>query len=133
VRRDDTPFGRAVGEVRAEGLTRLAVVGRLADMPNLGDHRSSDVRASWVITPLAGPRDALPASMWGRSIPSWPPWTLRRRARRPSTVIPRSYTSFTIVGVSQPERVDRLVELARWPIAPEVWDGLRPSDAPPDH
>jgi beta-glucosidase len=61
VRRDDTPFGRAVGEVRAEGLTRLPVVGRLADLPNLGDHRSSDVRASWVVTPLAGPRDALPA------------------------------------------------------------------------
>jgi Glycosyl hydrolase family 3 C-terminal domain len=60
VRRDDMPFGRAVGEVRAEGLTRLAVVGRLADVPNLGDHRSSDVRASWVVTALAGPRDALP-------------------------------------------------------------------------
>ena len=39
----------------------------------------------------------------------------------------------TIVGVSQPERVDRLVELARWPIAPEVWDDLRPPGAPPDH
>jgi hypothetical protein len=39
----------------------------------------------------------------------------------------------TIVGVSHPERVDRLVELARWPIAPEVRDGLRPSDAPPAH
>jgi hypothetical protein len=63
VRRDDTPFGRVVGEVR------------------------------------------------GR-IPAEPP---------------------PIVGVSQPERVDRLVELARWPIAPEVRDGLRPSDAPPDH
>jgi D-threo-aldose 1-dehydrogenase len=39
----------------------------------------------------------------------------------------------TIVGVSQPERVDRLVELARWPIAPEVWDDLRPPGTPPDH
>lgn len=39
----------------------------------------------------------------------------------------------TIVGVSQPERVDRLVELARWPIAPEAWDDLRPPGAPPDH
>jgi hypothetical protein len=63
VRRDDTPFGRVVGEVR------------------------------------------------GR-IPAEPP---------------------PIVGVSQPERVDRLVELARWAIAPEVRDGLRPSDAPPAH
>jgi D-threo-aldose 1-dehydrogenase len=39
----------------------------------------------------------------------------------------------TIVGVSRPERVDRLVELARWPIAPQVWDDLHPPGAPPDH
>jgi uncharacterized protein YqjF (DUF2071 family) len=63
VRRDDTPFGRAVGEV-------------------------------------------------GGRIPAEPP---------------------PIVGVSQPERVDRLVELARWPIAPEVWDDLCPPGTPPDH
>jgi hypothetical protein len=28
------------------------------------------------------------------------------------------------VGVSRPERVDRLVELARTPIPPELWDEL---------
>jgi beta-glucosidase len=41
-------------------LTRLAVLGRLADVANTGDHGSSDVRAPWVVTPLAGIRDALP-------------------------------------------------------------------------
>jgi hypothetical protein len=168
VRRDDMPFGRAVGEVRAEGLTRLAVVGRLADVPNLGDHRSSDVRASWVVTALAGPRDALPtievthtdgsdlvaavadasaadaavvvvghtAEDEGEHVGSFDPElaTLDPPSEDPQALDghpPWSYTSFTIVGVSQPARVDRLVELARWPIAPEVWDGLRPSDAPP--
>jgi D-threo-aldose 1-dehydrogenase len=30
----------------------------------------------------------------------------------------------TVVGVSKPERVDRLVELARMPIPPELWDEL---------
>ena len=30
----------------------------------------------------------------------------------------------TVVGVSRPERVDRLVELARTPIPPELWDEL---------
>jgi len=52
---------RPVLPLLREGLARLAVVGRLADVPNIGDHGSSDVRAPWVVTPLAGPRDALPA------------------------------------------------------------------------
>ena len=30
----------------------------------------------------------------------------------------------TIAGVSRPERVDRLVELARRPIPPELWEDL---------
>jgi beta-glucosidase len=42
-------------------LRRLAVIGRLADLPNTGDHGSSDVRAPEVVTPLAGLRAALPA------------------------------------------------------------------------
>jgi beta-glucosidase len=44
----------------AADLRRLAVVGRLADVPNTGDHGSSDVRAPYVVTPLAGLRAALP-------------------------------------------------------------------------
>jgi beta-glucosidase len=46
----------------ADGLRRLAVVGRLADLPNTGDHGSSDVRARSVVTPLAGLRAALPGT-----------------------------------------------------------------------
>jgi beta-glucosidase len=41
-------------------LARVAVIGRLADLPNTGDHGSSDVRAPEVVTPLAGLRAALP-------------------------------------------------------------------------
>ncbi len=41
-------------------LRRLAVVGRLADVENTGDHGSSDVRAPSVVTPLAGLEAALP-------------------------------------------------------------------------
>jgi beta-glucosidase len=52
--------GRPVLPLAPEQLRRLAVVGRLADVPNTGDHGSSDVRAPWVVTPLAGLRDALP-------------------------------------------------------------------------
>lgn len=41
-------------------LRRVAVVGRLVDLANTGDHGSSDVRAPEVVTPLAGLRAALP-------------------------------------------------------------------------
>lgn len=41
-------------------LTRVAVVGRLADVPNTGDHGSSNVRAPSVVTALDGLRAALP-------------------------------------------------------------------------
>jgi beta-glucosidase len=46
----------------ADGLRRLAVLGRLADLPNTGDHGSSDVRAPFVVTPLEGLRAALPGA-----------------------------------------------------------------------
>jgi beta-glucosidase len=41
-------------------LRTLAVIGRLADEPGTGDHGSSDVRATEVVTALAGLRAALP-------------------------------------------------------------------------
>lgn len=41
-------------------LNRVAVIGRLADLANTGDHGSSDVRSPEVVTPLTGLRDALP-------------------------------------------------------------------------
>jgi beta-glucosidase len=37
--------------------TRLAVIGRLADTPNLGDRGSSDTRPPYVVTPLQGLRE----------------------------------------------------------------------------
>ena len=43
----------------APRLRRLAVIGRLADAPNIGDHGSSNVTPPSVITPLAGLRAAL--------------------------------------------------------------------------
>jgi beta-glucosidase len=41
-------------------LRRVAVVGRLADVPNLGDGGSSNVHPPEVVTPLGGLRAALP-------------------------------------------------------------------------
>jgi beta-glucosidase len=40
-------------------LRRLAVIGRLADQANTGDHGSSDVTPPYVVTPLAGLQRAL--------------------------------------------------------------------------
>jgi beta-glucosidase len=40
-------------------LSRVAVIGRLADVPNTGDHGSSRVTAPYVVTPLEGLRAAL--------------------------------------------------------------------------
>ena len=42
------------------GLRNLAVVGRLADRANLGDHGSSRVRPPSTVSPLQGLREALP-------------------------------------------------------------------------
>ena len=43
-------------------LRAVAVVGRLGDVPNTGDHGSSDVRAPAVVTALDGLRAALPGA-----------------------------------------------------------------------
>ena len=39
---------------RSAGTAPLAVIGRLADVPNTGDHGSSNVTAPYVVTPLEG-------------------------------------------------------------------------------
>jgi hypothetical protein len=44
-------------------LQRLAVIGRLAAIPNLGDGGSSDVHPPETVTPLAGLRAALPGAV----------------------------------------------------------------------
>ena len=43
----------------ASSISRLAVIGQLADIPNTGDFGSSRVNAPYVITPLQGLRKAL--------------------------------------------------------------------------
>lgn len=58
--RNELVEGALVLPLKVEELSRVAVVGRLADVPNTGDHGSSDVRAPSVVTPLAGLRAALP-------------------------------------------------------------------------
>lgn len=58
--RNEDVGGSPVLPLHAQRLHSLAVIGRLADLPNLGDHGSSDVRAPQVITALAGLRAALP-------------------------------------------------------------------------
>ena len=58
--RNEAVDGRPVLPLDAVELRRVAVLGRLADLPNTGDHGSSDVRAPEVVTALAGLRAALP-------------------------------------------------------------------------
>jgi beta-glucosidase len=48
--------------LKATKLTRVAVLGRLAAVPNLGDRGSSNVTPPSVVTPLDGLRDALPGA-----------------------------------------------------------------------
>jgi beta-glucosidase len=43
-------------------VQRIAVLGRLADRPNLGDHGSSRVRPPSTVSPLRGLREALPGA-----------------------------------------------------------------------
>ena len=57
------PAGEGPAPRLADGaaaqLRRVAVIGRLAAVPNTGDHGSSDVVAPYVVTPLEGLRAAL--------------------------------------------------------------------------
>lgn len=56
--RDNT--GAPLLPIDPGGLRRVAVLGRLASTPNLGDHGSSNVVPPSVVTPLDGLRAALP-------------------------------------------------------------------------
>jgi beta-glucosidase len=55
---NDGLLPRPVAEVQS-----IAVLGRLADTPNLGDGGSSDVHPPYVVTPLAGLRSAYPTAV----------------------------------------------------------------------
>lgn len=60
--KNDAPAGSAhpLLPLDAGALRRVAVIGALADAPNIGDEGSSRVRPPHVVTPLAGLRTALP-------------------------------------------------------------------------
>ena len=58
--RNEEVDGHPVLPLDAGALRRVAVVGRLAALRNLGDHGSSDVWAPAVVTPVDGLRAALP-------------------------------------------------------------------------
>ncbi|MEV4701922.1 glycoside hydrolase family 3 C-terminal domain-containing protein [Actinoplanes sp. NPDC049316] len=58
--KNETVAGSAVLPLRRDDISSVAVIGRLADLPNTGDHGSSDVRAPEVVTPLRGLTEALP-------------------------------------------------------------------------
>jgi len=53
------PEPRPVLPLDPRTLRRLAVIGRLASIPNTGDHGSSKVKGPYVVTPLEGLRVAL--------------------------------------------------------------------------
>jgi beta-glucosidase len=58
--KNDLVDGRALLPLDPRALGRVAVIGRLADVANTGDHGSSDVRSPAVVTPLQGLKAALP-------------------------------------------------------------------------
>lgn len=60
LRNEPVAGGEPVLPLDGPALSTLAVIGRLGDLPNTGDHGSSDVRAPQVVTVLAGLRTALP-------------------------------------------------------------------------
>jgi beta-glucosidase-like glycosyl hydrolase len=58
--KNDAIQGAPLLPLDPRALGSVAVIGRLADVANTGDHGSSDVRSPEVVTPLAGLRAALP-------------------------------------------------------------------------
>lgn len=58
--RNEPVEGTPVLPLNGTQIRRLAVIGRLADLANTGDHGSSDVRSPYVVTALEGLTSALP-------------------------------------------------------------------------
>ncbi|MCA2219171.1 beta-glucosidase family protein [Jidongwangia harbinensis] len=58
--RNEPVDGHPVLPLRRDAVSSIAVIGRLADVANTGDHGSSDVRSPEVVTPLQGLTAALP-------------------------------------------------------------------------
>ncbi|HEU0206970.1 MAG TPA: glycoside hydrolase family 3 C-terminal domain-containing protein [Pseudolysinimonas sp.] len=74
-------------------LRRIAVVGRLADQANLGDHGSSRVRPPSTVSPLQGLREALP----GVRITT----ASGRSARAAAAAASRAELAIVVVGLDQ--------------------------------
>lgn len=58
--RNEPVDGTPLLPLQMDNIRSIAVIGRLADAPNMGDAGSSDVRPPSFVTPLAGLRAALP-------------------------------------------------------------------------
>ncbi len=73
--------------LRREQLSRLAVVGRLADVASIGDHGSSRVYPPHVVTPLSGLRDLAGGSFEVATAPADDLAATRRLARESDAVV----------------------------------------------
>lgn len=73
-------------------LDSLAVIGRLADMPNTGDHGSSNVRAPEVITPCVGIAEALPNARLVKEFADDPAAAAKAASEADAAVIVVGYT-----------------------------------------
>jgi beta-glucosidase len=60
--KNDEVDGERVLPLDPDGLKNVALIGRLGDVANTGDHASSDVHSPEVVTPLQGLRAALPGA-----------------------------------------------------------------------
>jgi beta-glucosidase len=60
--RNEQVDGRPLLPLDSAALRTVALIGRLGDVANTGDHGSSDVRASHVVTALEGLRTAMPGA-----------------------------------------------------------------------
>nr|WP_321462221.1 glycoside hydrolase family 3 C-terminal domain-containing protein [uncultured Cohaesibacter sp.] len=61
--RNEPVDGNAVLPMNEKSLESIAIIGRLADLPNTGDKGSSNVHAAHVVTPLEGITAALPGKI----------------------------------------------------------------------
>ncbi|MFZ1863163.1 MAG: glycoside hydrolase family 3 C-terminal domain-containing protein [Polyangiales bacterium] len=83
-------------------LTRLAVVGTLADTPNTGDSGSSDTKPSFVVTPLQGIEDAVGSDVVVDSIPAD---TIETAANR----IASADAAIVVVGLTSEDEGEGLI------------------------
>jgi beta-glucosidase len=91
--RNEPVAGEPVLPLDVGRLTRVAVLGRLADLPNTGDHGSSDVHPPEVVTALAGLRAALPDAVVEHVADADPAAAAARAAAADVAVVVVGYTA----------------------------------------